>query len=53
MSDDRKREYEAPQPTEPEPASDERSNPIAAEQADVEDVVADELNDDRFQASDN
>ena len=53
MPDDRQREYESPKPTEPEKGSDDKSNPTAAEQSDVEEVVADELNDDRFQASDN
>lgn len=50
---DRNREYESPKPAEPSKASNDSANPTAAEQMDVEDAVADELSDDRFQASDN
>jgi hypothetical protein len=53
MPDERKRADESPKPAEPEKGSEDSSNPTAAEQKDIEDVVADELNDDRFQASDN
>jgi len=51
--DERKREQESPRPAEPPTASADRESPTAAEQTDIEDVIADELNDDRFQASDN
>jgi hypothetical protein len=51
--EDRDREQESPKPAEPEKGSDESSNPTAAEQLDVEAAIADELSDDRFQASDN
>jgi len=50
---DRKRESESPKPAEAEKNSDENSDPTAAEQMDVEAAIADELSDDRFQASDN
>ena len=51
-ADDREREHESPK-AEPEKGSEESSSPTAAEQMDVEAAVADELSDDRFQASDN
>jgi hypothetical protein len=51
--DDRNREHESPKPAEPAKGSDESSDPTAAEQMDVEEAIADELSDDRFQASDN
>ena len=55
MPDDRKRddEWESPSSTEQEKNAETTSTPTAAEQKDVDDVVADELSDDRFQASDN
>jgi len=53
MPDDRKREDEPPKPAEPEKGSENNSNPTAAEQKDIEAAIADELSDDRFQASDN
>jgi hypothetical protein len=52
-SDERQRDDESPQPAEPEKNSDDSSNPTAAEQMDAEAAIADELSDDRFQASDN
>ena len=52
-ADGRSLEHESPKPAEPEKGSEESPNPTAAEQMDLEDAIADELSDDRFQASDN
>jgi hypothetical protein len=54
MSDERNRdEQETPSSAEPEKGADSTSSPTAAEQKEIDEVVADELRDDRFQASDN
>jgi len=46
-------EWESPDSAEQEKNADTPSAPTAAEQKDIDDVVADEYRDDRFQASDN
>ena len=54
MSDDRTRdEQDAPSSAEPEKGAETTSSPTAAEQKEIDEVIADELRDDRFQASDN
>jgi hypothetical protein len=54
MADVRKQdEAEPPSSSEQEKNAESQSNPTAAEQKDVNEVVADEYRDDRFQASDN
>jgi len=54
MADDRDRDgQETPSSTESEKNAETMASPTAAEQKNVDDVVADELRDDRFQASDN
>jgi hypothetical protein len=54
MADDRTRdEQEAPSSAESEKGAETTPSPTAAEQKEIDEVVADELRDDRFQASDN
>jgi hypothetical protein len=54
MADDKRREeWEPPSSTDEEKDTETSSTPTAAEQKDVDDIIADEYRDDRFQASDN
>jgi hypothetical protein len=54
MSDERNRdEQETPSSAEPEKGTETIPGPTAAEQKETDEVIADELRDDRFQASDN
>jgi hypothetical protein len=53
MADDKREEWEPPSSTDEEKDTETSSTPTAAEQKDVDDIIADEYRDDRFQASDN
>ena len=52
MADDKRREEWEP-PSSGDQKKGDETLPTAAEQKDIEDVIADEYRDDRFQASDN
>ena len=54
MSDERNRdEKETPSSAEPEKGAETIPTPTAAEQKETDEVIADQLRDDSFQASDN